>query len=234
MKKAYNYLKNKAEALHLRQRRQSPCRIRGIQPYNPVLMRFTGVDPLASKYPAISPFAYCGNNPVNAVDPDGRSPLSIMRAYKAYKSYRAYRATRTATVTMGATDAAMIGTAATATTAYTYNYFLSLEQAEKAQQSLLKGISDIANQNAAVSPEYNNQRKQDRDAKQKLDKQQANVQQTVINGGHNPQDSGGDFKPNKPDPKAGLKVAAIATAAGVIIEQVTADGNSKEKVQELQ
>ena len=41
------------------------------RPYNPVLMRFTGFDPLASKYPAISLFAYCGNNPVNRVDPMG-------------------------------------------------------------------------------------------------------------------------------------------------------------------
>ena len=41
------------------------------RPYNPVLMRFTGFDPLASKYPAISPFAYCTNNPVNRIDPTG-------------------------------------------------------------------------------------------------------------------------------------------------------------------
>ena len=41
------------------------------RPYNPLLMRFTGVDPLASKYPAISPFAYCANNPVLNIDPTG-------------------------------------------------------------------------------------------------------------------------------------------------------------------
>ena len=29
------------------------------------------VDPLAEKYPNISPYAYCAGNPVNAVDPDG-------------------------------------------------------------------------------------------------------------------------------------------------------------------
>jgi RHS repeat-associated protein len=40
--------------------------------YNPVLMRFTGFDPLASKYPGISPYAYCLNNPVKYVDPDVR------------------------------------------------------------------------------------------------------------------------------------------------------------------
>jgi RHS repeat-associated protein len=40
--------------------------------YNPVLMRFTGFDPLASKYPGISPYAYCANNPVRYIDLDGR------------------------------------------------------------------------------------------------------------------------------------------------------------------
>lgn len=37
----------------------------------PAIMRFTTPDPLAEKYYSISPYAYCGNNPVNAVDPDG-------------------------------------------------------------------------------------------------------------------------------------------------------------------
>jgi hypothetical protein len=31
------------------------------------------MDPLAEKYYSISPYAYCANNPVNAIDPDGRS-----------------------------------------------------------------------------------------------------------------------------------------------------------------
>ncbi|MBI2416894.1 MAG: RHS repeat-associated core domain-containing protein [Ignavibacteriales bacterium] len=30
-----------------------------------------GVDPLADKYPGLSPYNYCLNNPVNSVDPDG-------------------------------------------------------------------------------------------------------------------------------------------------------------------
>lgn len=30
------------------------------------------VDPMANKYPSISPYAYCAWNPVKLVDPDGR------------------------------------------------------------------------------------------------------------------------------------------------------------------
>ena len=33
---------------------------------------FTTMDPLAEKYFDISPYAYCANNPINAIDPDGR------------------------------------------------------------------------------------------------------------------------------------------------------------------
>jgi RHS repeat-associated protein len=34
-------------------------------------MRFTTMDPLAEKYYNMSPYAYCGNNPVNAIDLNG-------------------------------------------------------------------------------------------------------------------------------------------------------------------
>jgi RHS repeat-associated protein len=37
----------------------------------PGFHRFTTMDPLCEKYYGISPYAYCANNPVNLVDPDG-------------------------------------------------------------------------------------------------------------------------------------------------------------------
>ena len=37
--------------------------------------RWLSVDPLAEKYPNYSPYVYCMNNPVNAVDPDGKKVL---------------------------------------------------------------------------------------------------------------------------------------------------------------
>ena len=39
--------------------------------YYPAIMRTTTMDPLAEKYYSISPYAWCGNNPVKFVDPDG-------------------------------------------------------------------------------------------------------------------------------------------------------------------
>ncbi len=39
--------------------------------YYPAIMRTTTIDPLAEKYYSISPYAWCGNNPVMNVDPDG-------------------------------------------------------------------------------------------------------------------------------------------------------------------
>ena len=43
----------------------------GARQYDPVIGKFTTMDPLCEKYYHISPYAYCGGNPVNAVDPNG-------------------------------------------------------------------------------------------------------------------------------------------------------------------
>ena len=40
---------------------------------DPVLCRFTTMDPLCEKYYDTSPYAYCANNPMNYIDPDGMS-----------------------------------------------------------------------------------------------------------------------------------------------------------------
>ena len=44
----------------------------GARYYDSQLPRWTTPDPLAEKYYSISPYAFCNNNPVNFVDPDGR------------------------------------------------------------------------------------------------------------------------------------------------------------------
>ena len=43
--------------------------------------RFTTMDPLCEKYYSISPYAYCNNNPVNYVDPDGRE-VQVAKEYQ--------------------------------------------------------------------------------------------------------------------------------------------------------
>ena len=45
---------------------------------------WNSVDPLADKYPNISPYAYCGWNPMKYVDPDGRDAVLI-----TFPNYRA-------------------------------------------------------------------------------------------------------------------------------------------------
>ncbi len=39
--------------------------------YNSALSIWLSVDPMSDKYPGVSPYAYCGNNPVRLVDPNG-------------------------------------------------------------------------------------------------------------------------------------------------------------------
>ena len=49
----------------------------GARFYDPATAIFLQQDPLAEKYYNISPYAYCANNPVNFVDPDGRDIYQI-------------------------------------------------------------------------------------------------------------------------------------------------------------
>lgn len=46
------------------------------QYYNSALSIWLSVDPMADKYPSLSPYTYCGNNPVKLVDPDGDSLIN--------------------------------------------------------------------------------------------------------------------------------------------------------------
>lgn len=61
----------------------------GARQYDPLLGMFTQMDPLAEKYYGISPYAYCANNPVMLVDPDGNSPLSALIKVTAKQGVKA-------------------------------------------------------------------------------------------------------------------------------------------------
>ncbi|SEW16931.1 RHS repeat-associated core domain-containing protein [Prevotella aff. ruminicola Tc2-24] len=45
----------------------------GARQHDPVLARWDRIDPLCEKYYGVSPYAYCANNPVRFIDPDGRT-----------------------------------------------------------------------------------------------------------------------------------------------------------------
>lgn len=45
--------------------------------YDPILARFTTQDPLAEKYPWLSPYVHCSNNPINKIDPNGTDEWEI-------------------------------------------------------------------------------------------------------------------------------------------------------------
>jgi RHS repeat-associated protein len=47
--------------------------------YDPATGRFLTIDPLCEKYPWISSYAYCLNNPIRFVDMDGRDPGDIFK-----------------------------------------------------------------------------------------------------------------------------------------------------------
>ena len=48
--------------------------------YEPVVPSWHTIDPLAEKYYYISPYAYCANNPVNAIDTDGKWVWPVVSA----------------------------------------------------------------------------------------------------------------------------------------------------------
>lgn len=61
-------------------RNDSIIKIEKIEPNR--LLRFMRIDPLSKDYPGISPYAFVANNPVNAIDPDGRKILFVNGYYQ--------------------------------------------------------------------------------------------------------------------------------------------------------
>ena len=57
----------------------------GARYYDSDLMTgWLSVDPMADKYPGLSPYAYCGWNPVRLVDPDGNRPIPLYNNYNGW------------------------------------------------------------------------------------------------------------------------------------------------------
>ena len=52
-----------------------------------VMQRFTSMDPLCEKYPAVSPYAYCAGNPLRYIDPDGLDWMTASYEGEAFYFY---------------------------------------------------------------------------------------------------------------------------------------------------
>lgn len=57
----------------------------GSRYYNSDLSIWLSVDPMADKYPSMSPYTYCANNPVKFYDPNGERKWPVEEKYKGYK-----------------------------------------------------------------------------------------------------------------------------------------------------
>ena len=67
----------------------------GARFYSPTLLHWLAPDPLAGKYPDISPYAYCKWNPLKYVDPNGQEVMILIPStqtthYNAAKNYQKY------------------------------------------------------------------------------------------------------------------------------------------------
>jgi RHS repeat-associated protein len=63
----------------------------GARYYDPKISVWLSVDPLAHKYPSLSPYVYVANNPINAIDPDGRR-IVFVNGYLGFGSYNGGKA----------------------------------------------------------------------------------------------------------------------------------------------
>ena len=57
----------------------------GSRYYSSDLSIWLSVDPMASKYPSLSPYVYCADNPVKLMDPDGRKIVFAKGTSKEFK-----------------------------------------------------------------------------------------------------------------------------------------------------
>lgn len=66
----------------------------GARLYDPAVARWTTMDPLCEKYYGISPYAYCFNDPLKFIDPDGKKVLIWYQDKKGNNQYFVYNGTQ--------------------------------------------------------------------------------------------------------------------------------------------
>ena len=76
----------------------------GARQYDPATMLWDRMDPLCEDNPEVSPYVYCGDNPVNAVDTDGEKVIPIRFTEKGVTYYRSPLQFQNAMIAFGKTS----------------------------------------------------------------------------------------------------------------------------------
>jgi RHS repeat-associated protein len=196
----------------------------GARYYNGDDQLWMGVDPMWEKYPGISPYVYCANNPVRYNDPDGRNPVFVIGG-----------------VIFTATDLLLISTGIM-TTGVIIHQTQSGGIAVNPNIKEMFGFatastndSRISNATASTKEGLNNQRNNGRRGKEVLDQSQANIAKSIDTN------ISGDMPDGNPAPKRdpndggkNTKVAVGVVAVGGTVRaglELTNPNPSKDAVE---
>ena len=141
----------------------------GARMYDPVLGRWHVADPMSEKNYSITPYGYCLNNPVKHIDPDGKQVIPVpsplpLPFYYPLTNTQSYRLPSDQQIMR-----------------HTSGKFAELGQIinHTPKMSYAFGTLLFYQAKNAISPEYEHQRKRDRRNKEGLDRNQANVAESI-------------------------------------------------------
>lgn len=141
----------------------------GARMYDPVLGRWHVADPMSEKNYSITPYGYCLNNPVKHIDPDGKQVIPVpsplpLPFYYPLTNTQSYRLPSNQQIMR-----------------HTSGKFAELGQIinHTPKMSYAFGTLLFYQAKNAISPEYEHQRKRDRRNKEGLDRNQANVAESI-------------------------------------------------------
>lgn len=182
----------------------------GARQYDATLGRWHVMDPSSENNYSNTPYGYCFNNPITHIDPDGRQGIAIPTPYGPLPFY--YPLTNTQSYNLPSDQQIMRHTSDKATE-------LGQMITDMPKMAYTFGSLLYYQAKNAISPEYDHQRKRDRRAKEDLDRNQANIANSIdanISG----MMPNGDPAPKRNPKDGGMKttIALGVTATGLLID----------------